>query len=244
MKILLPPSEGKYRPRRGAPLDLSALGRPELTDARTEVIEALVDFCLTEPQRAAGALGVPKSQADLVDLNAALKSSPTARADQIYTGVLYDALGFGTLSPSAKRRARSRVLITSSVFGLVSPSDRIAPYRLSGDASLPGLGSVAAHWRRHLMVEDDLVIDLRSGMYAGFCAPGGRVAAVKVLQERNGTRAVVSHFNKATKGRLVRALLESGASPVDPTRLAQVWRDLGWQVEESGNVLEVIVTEV
>ena len=244
MKILLPPSEGKHRPRRGAPVDLSTLGRRELTSARTEVIDALVEFCAAQPERAADQLGVPRSQTDLVVLNTALRSSPTARADHIYTGVLYEALGFASLSPSAKRRAAGRVLITSSVFGLVGPADRIPAYRLSGDASLPGLGSVAGHWRRHLSVQDDLVIDLRSGMYASFFAPGGRVAKVTILQERDGRRSAVSHFNKATKGRLVRALLESGDSPSNPTGLAQAWRDLGWQVERSGDALGVVVTEV
>lgn len=248
MKILLPPSEGKSQPRRSAPLDLFGLSHPELSAARAEVIDALVEFCTQQPEQAANDLGVPKTQLDLVDLNARIASSPTARADRIYTGVLYDALGFDTLSAAAKRRATARVLITSSVFGVVSPSDRIPAYRLSGDASLPGLGSIAGHWRRHLTIADDLVIDLRSGMYAGFFTPTGRVASVKVLQERDGRRTVVSHFNKATKGRLVRALLESGANPSSPAGLATVWRDLGWHVEEAndktGARLDVVVTEV
>lgn len=244
MKILLPPSEGKHQPRRGAPLDLAGLSAPELSTAREQVIDALVDFCSTSPVRAAEALAVPKTQLDLVDLNAELWSNPTARADRIYTGVLYDALDLATLSPAAKRRATSRVLITSSVFGLVSPADRICAYRLSGDATLPGLGTVASHWRKHLDLEDDLVIDLRSGTYAGFFAPTGRVASVRVLQDRGGVRSVVSHFNKATKGLLVRDLLESGATASNPTRLAQLWRDLGWQVEQVGDRLDVVVTEV
>jgi hypothetical protein len=60
---------------------------------------------------------------------------------------------------------------------------------------------------------------------------------------------VVSHFNKATKGRLVRALLDSGAAPRTPVALADVIRDLGWKVELSepgrhGQQLDVIVEEV
>ena len=55
---------------------------------------------------AAAVLDVPKSQLDLVDLNAALRTAPTARADQVYSGVLYDALGLATLSaaPGGARR--------------------------------------------------------------------------------------------------------------------------------------------
>ena len=59
---------------------------------------------------------------------------------------------------------------------------------------------------------------------------------------------MVSHFNKATKGRLVRALLEDGANPRTPTALAGVLRDLGWTVEtepvRGGTRLDVVVSDV
>ena len=45
-----------------------------------------------------------------------------------------------TLDASAHRRALARIAITSSVYGLVRPGERIAPYRLGGGVSLPGLG--------------------------------------------------------------------------------------------------------
>jgi cytoplasmic iron level regulating protein YaaA (DUF328/UPF0246 family) len=88
-------------------------------------------------------------------------------------------------------------------------------------------------------------------MYAAFWrpAPEVRVATVRVLHEHQGQRKVVSHFNKATKGRIVRALLESGATPSTPARLAEALRDLGWTVEEgrpgrAGVQLDVVVREV
>lgn len=260
MLILLPPSEGKSAPRRGKPLDLAALSSPSLTDARGRVLAALVDLCATDPARAAALLDVPKSALELVDLNARAHSSTTARADAVYTGVLYDALGFATLSAAAKRRATSRVAVTSSLFGLVRPGDRIPAYRLSGDASLPGLGAVAGHWRDALgpavtdALGSGLLVDLRSGMYAAFWRPPAelsrRVATVRVLHEAaDGTRSVVSHFNKATKGRIVRALLEDGRDPRTPAKLAAVLRDLGWVVEvgdpgPKGTQLDVVVAAV
>ncbi|HWU22019.1 MAG TPA: peroxide stress protein YaaA, partial [Nocardioides sp.] len=130
MLILLPPSEGKASPRRGAPLDLDSLALPELTPAREKVLEALVALCRDEPARAAEVLGLSAGQADLVEHNAGLRSAPTARADRIYSGVLYDALDVATLSAGAKRRACSRLAVTSSLFGLVRLADRIPPYRL------------------------------------------------------------------------------------------------------------------
>lgn len=258
MLILLPPSEGKTAPRRGAPLALGGLSLPSLTPAREAVIEALVGLCRGDEAVAAEVLGVPKTQPELVALNARLCSAPTARADAIYTGVLYDALAAGSLSTAAKRRASSRVLVTSSVFGLVGFGDRIPAYRLSGDTTLPGLGGVQAHWRHHLgpaaqeALGGGLLVDLRSGTYAAFWRPdavAARTATVRVLHEVGGVRKVVSHFNKATKGRIVRALLEAGAVPRTPARLADVLRDLGWAVElgtpgRSGTQLDVIVSSL
>ncbi|HEY8524484.1 MAG TPA: peroxide stress protein YaaA [Acidimicrobiales bacterium] len=258
MLILLPPSEGKRAPRRGAPLDLATLGFPSLTAAREQVLDALVALCRDDPDKAAATLGVPSSQLDLVDHNAGLRTAPTARADRVYAGVLYEAFDVATLSPGAKRRANRRLAVTSSLFGLVGPADRIPAYRLSGDAVLPGVGRIAGLWREHLgpavdAALDGLLVDLRSSTYAAFWRPpaglADRVATVRVLHEVGGRRQVVSHFNKATKGRLVRALLEAGAEPRTPAQLADALRDLGWTIESAaptrrGTQLDVVVAEL
>ncbi|HEU5036540.1 MAG TPA: peroxide stress protein YaaA [Nocardioides sp.] len=251
MLILLPPSEGKTAARRGKPLDLAALDFPALTAPRGAVLDALVGLCEGDPDVAAKTLGIGSTQLDLVAQNRALRSAPTQRADRVYTGVLYDALDVATLSPAAKRRGSRWVAVTSSLFGLVRPGDRIPAYRLSGDTTLPGLGPVAATWREHLgpvvtdAVGSGLLVDLRSGTYVSFWRPTGvRSATVRVLHEHGGQRKVVSHFNKATKGRIVRALLESGAEPRTPARLADALRDLGWVVEEDDGRLDVVVSEL
>jgi hypothetical protein len=56
-----------------------------------------------------------------------------------------------------------------------------------------------------------------------------------VLHEREAggilRRSVVSHFNKATKGRLIRALLESGLQAAKPGEFAELLRALGYAIE-------------
>jgi len=91
--ILLPPSEGKSAPRRGSALDLATLGSPALTEARTQVLDALIKLCQVDAdpdvpmqnalllERAAATLGLGTSQGDLVHLNAQLRTSPATRAD-------------------------------------------------------------------------------------------------------------------------------------------------------------------
>jgi len=259
MLILLPPSEGKSAPGRGRPLELKTLSQPLLTPARERVLDALVALCRDQPDHAATVLGLSRTQFDLVARNASLSEAPTARADRIYDGVLYEALGLNSLSPSAKRRAASRLAITSSLFGMVRVGDRIPAYRLSGDATVPGLGPVAGLWRESLgpavvdAMGKGLLVDLRSSMYAGFWRPPAelapQVATVRVLHEVAGRRQVVSHFNKATKGRLVRALLEDGGDPRTPDALATLLTDLGWRVEvgeasKKGTQIDVVISEI
>lgn len=262
MLILLPPSEGKTVPRRGTPLDLGRLSFPTLTAARAEVLDALVGLCTVPGGTSEGAgpatevLGLGVTQADEVIRNAQLRVAPTARADQVYSGVLYEALSLGTLTGSARRRATGRVAITSGLFGLLRPDDRIPAYRLSGTVALPGPGPVASYWRARLdpavreAAGSGLVVDLRSSTYASFWRPdpelARRVVTVRVLHEVNGVRKVVSHFNKATKGRLVRTLLEDGAAPASPGAFADQLGALGWKVElgepgRHGTQLDVVV---
>ncbi len=253
MLILLPPSEGKAEPRRGKPLDL---GAGPLHEARRPVVDALVGLCRGPEDIAVRTLGLSPGQVDDVRRNARLEERPTAAAERIYTGVLYDALGLTGLDTSAHRRALARVAIVSSLYGLVRPGERIAPYRLAGGVTLPGLGGVAAYWRAHLdpAVRDlagrGLVVDLRSSTYAAFWRPAadlaGRVLTVRVLHEVNGRRQVVSHFNKATKGRLVRALLEDGRDARTPRAFVALLGDLGWTVEPGGTPtqLDVVVSEL
>ncbi|MFC6152074.1 peroxide stress protein YaaA [Nocardioides yefusunii] len=263
MLILLPPSEGKFAPTRGKNLDLDTLSHPSLTAARSQVLDALVTLCSVSDEAgtdaAAATLGLGPKQRDLVARNASLREAATARADAVYTGVLYDALNFETLSAAAKRRATTRVGIASALFGLLSPADRIPAYRLSGDATLPGVGALGSVWRPVLgeAVEatngDGLLVDLRSGMYANLWRPATadpeKVAGVRVLHQHNGQRKVVSHFNKATKGRIVRALMEDGGTPRTTTEFADALRDLGWYVEtgkvsKKGTELDVVVHEI
>ncbi|MFG3256208.1 peroxide stress protein YaaA [Streptomyces sp. NPDC048172] len=262
MLVLLPPSEGKSAGGRGKPLDLTALSLPELGAARATVLDELVALCSGDEddrEKAREVLGLSEGLRGEVGKNAALRTAPARPAGEIYTGVLYDALGLATLSPAAKRRAARSLLVFSALWGAVGIKDRIPSYRLSGGVKLPGTGALGTYWRGHLdaalpeAAGGGLVLDLRSSAYAAMWKPKGelakRTATVRVLQSKtvNGVekRSVVSHFNKATKGRIVRTLLEEGAAPRTPAALAATLRDLGYAVEEpSATGLDVIVTEL
>lgn len=265
MLILLPPSEGKAEAGTGRRLDLSKLSLPELNPAREEVLAALVDLCAGPDEAAAReALGLSEGQRGELRRNARLRAAATAPAGRIYTGVLYEALDLATLPPAAERLARRSVLVSSGLWGAVRLTDRIPPYRCPIGARLPGIGALSAYWRRALAeamataAGTGPVLDLRSGAYAATWAPRGKLAertvTVRVLHEREvdgvPTRSVVSHFNKATKGRLVRDLLTAGARPRTAHALVGALRELKYAVEEQPRAagrprqLDVVVTEL
>jgi cytoplasmic iron level regulating protein YaaA (DUF328/UPF0246 family) len=223
-------------------LDLASLSFPELATTRAAVVEELIRQCRSDPDHAAALLGLGPKQSDDVGRNADLRRQPCAWAIDVYTGVLFDALGYRTLSAQARGRTRRHVAICSGLWGLVRPADQIPAYRLNGSATLPGIGTLAGAWRtplaRVLARTPGLIVDLRSGTYVAL-GPISRDAAsravtIRVLQEKAGRRSVVSHHNTATKGRLVRVLMESAHTPRTPLALMRALRDLGFQVEDAG----------
>ncbi|WP_426561096.1 YaaA family protein [Angustibacter sp. McL0619] len=237
MLVLLPPSEGKTRPgRRRGTLVLDTLSWPELNEARSRVLAALAET--SGRHDALNVLGVGASLASDVEANRSLHVAPTAPAGEVYSGVLYDALALADLSPAARRRANRWLVVTSALWGVVRPTDRIPAYRLSMGTTLPGIGTLAGYWRPLLdapltaAAGRGLVVDLRSSTYQAAWTPSGPVAArtvaVRVLREVAGRRTVVSHMAKHTRGQVCRLLLESEREPRTAEALALVvgqrWR--------------------
>ncbi len=236
MLVLLPPSEGKAPRGGGPPLDLGALSRPALGPVRARLVAALV--CADQAALVA-ALGCSPEQAAL---DAELLTSPTMPALARYTGVVYDALGHATLRGAARRRADASLVVASALFGLLSPTDPVPAYRLSGASRLPGVGGLAALWRPVLEPElagaRGLVVDLRSGAYAALARVPGAVT-VRVLREQDGRRTTVSHDNKWTKGRLARLLCEHGARSARD--VAELGRSLSDDAEVDGRHVDLVL---
>jgi cytoplasmic iron level regulating protein YaaA (DUF328/UPF0246 family) len=242
--VLLPPSETKHPDGDGAPLDLAKLSAPELTPLRDRLVDALVALSADVPA-ARAALSLSPAQDDEITRNAVLRSSPTMPAIERYTGVLYDALDVRSLTRAQRRRADERLAVGSALFGVLRANDAVPAYRLSAGSSLPGLPTLRSLWKPVLTDSlariDDLVVDLRSGAYAELAPVPGAVT-VQVLSERpGGTRAVVSHFNKAHKGRLARLLATTTGEPDSVVRLRALLRRAGLHVEHDGRTQLTLV---
>ena len=238
MLILLPPSESKTEPAKGRKLSVTGLSASSLRTDRELVVNALMALCKGPTSKALACLKLGNGMVGEVERNAALNLSPTAPAIQIYTGVLYDALDVASLSAKARTKLHSTVAIQSALFGVVMAADSIPAYRLSADSSLPKLGTMNKWWSARLddamksLIGSSPVLDLRSGAYASMWSPVGdaasQVIVAKVLLEQElGVRKVVAHHNKATKGRLVRALSQQSGRPKTVEALAAACEKAG-----------------
>lgn len=244
--MLLPPSETKCAGGDGPPLRLSALATPELSGLRAELVDELVNLA-GDPDACRRALGISASQDGEIARNAALLTSPTMPAVRRYTGVLYDALDVGSLSRAETKRANARLAVGSALFGLLRADDPVPAYRLSAGSKLPGRPGLATRWRPVLepvladLAGRELVVDLRSGAYAGLGRLAGAVRVDVLAEHPDGRRTVVTHFNKAHKGLLARALATTRSEPGDAAAVAAVARRAGMTVERDGNLLTVVV---
>ncbi|MCV7128775.1 peroxide stress protein YaaA, partial [Mycolicibacterium vanbaalenii] len=232
MIVLLPPSETKRPGGDGPALALDAMSFALLRDTREELVGELAELAADRPA-SRKALGISASQDAEIDRNAALRTAPTLPAIHRYTGVLYDALDVESLHGAAAGRAQSRLAVVSALFGLIRAGDRIPAYRLSAGSKLPGRPTLAARWKPALepvlaeLAENELVVDLRSGSYAALGKVPDAVTVDVVAEHADGRRTTVSHFNKAHKGRLARALATTRAEPADAAAVAAVARRAG-----------------
>ena len=242
MLIVLPPSETKSFGGDHPPLDWDSLSFPELNSVRKQIAADLV--ALDDPFTV---LGISDKLAAEVEANQQLLTSPTTPAILRYTGVLYDALSADTLP----NEALQRLAIGSALFGVVRAEDLIPHYRLSGGTKLPTRSSsttptLKSRWggliTEVLSSADDLVVDLRSGTYQQL---GRLKTAITVRVESvqpDGSRKVVSHFNKHYKGELARVLALSEQDPTSIDELAAIARAAGMTVEiTSSTALTLVV---
>ena len=226
--VLLPPSEGKTPGGDGTGWHPDSGAFPDLADARIRVANAL-RRAKGGTKKALGADGdlLKRSKA----ANLAVIGGPTRPAWQRFSGVVWEALHPSDLTTRARRRAETGVIVVSAVTGLSAWSDPVPDFRLKLSASLPPIGRLAAFWHQPLTevlnerLEGATVVDLLPNEHRAAWSPDPhRYDLVRpLLATRDGKPA--GHAGKATKGRLARAILESGdversLATFDPGELA------------------------
>jgi cytoplasmic iron level regulating protein YaaA (DUF328/UPF0246 family) len=225
--IIVPSSETKrVPPKRGKPVALDALSFPELADTRARVLQALI--ATSARPEALGLLLVGPSFLDEVARNTRLHELPARPVLEVYSGTLHGGLDAATLSAAAKRRAASRLVIASALWGLLRPADRIPSYRMNICARLDGIQHLEPLWRSVLpgvlaaaAGRRGVIVDMRAASYQALGLPAGlgdRTVTLHADAAAGGRAGNV--FVKRVRGEAARFLLESGEDPRSPTELA------------------------
>lgn len=139
-----------------------------------------------------------------------------APAINIYTGVLYQALGWQSLSPAARKRGELAVAIISAKYGLVRPSTKIESYKakINNKVMAPIVAAALDG------AEKQLIVDCRSSTYKSvWKAPVDITVEVRVSTVVEGVRTVVTHMSKKTRGEIARWLLQSRSVAKTPEDL-------------------------
>jgi cytoplasmic iron level regulating protein YaaA (DUF328/UPF0246 family) len=150
---------------------------------------------------------------------AGYESSQTSPAIEIYDGVLYQGLGWNSLSATQKKRANSRVLIVSALFGLVKPLDQIFQYKIKIDSKL-WRAAIAAVSTKFV---SELVIDCRSSTYKSvWTINPENTVEVRVFKINGTERSVITHMSKKYRGELTRHLLMQTNDPATPAEVQRM----------------------
>jgi uncharacterized protein len=147
------------------------------------------------------------------------KSSIPGPAIQVYTGVLYAALGWDRLNRAAQKLGQSSIAIISAKYGALRPLDPIEPYKekINNELMRP---IVAATLNS---ISTDLIIDCRSSTYQTvWASPIEKTVEIKVFTKVDGEKKVITHMSKKTRGEVTRHILLSGKVVKTPAQLHEI----------------------
>ena len=146
-------------------------------------------------------------------------SSQISPAIEIYDGVLFQGLNWKTLTAAEQKRANTKVLIISALFGLVRPLDKIFSYKEKIDNKLwrEAITQVSAKF------SNELIIDCRSSTYKGIWTINPQnTVEVRVFKVNGAERNVITHMSKKYRGELTGHLLKQTTDPVSAAEVQRI----------------------
>ena len=147
------------------------------------------------------------------------KSELPGPAIEVYTGVLYAALRWSSLTKAQQKLGQSCLAIISAKYGVVRPLDLIEPYKekiknrkMAAKVALALDGA-----------ESELIIDCRSSTYQTvWQSPVAITVEIKVFTKIDGEKKVITHMSKKTRGEVTHHILKSTKIPSNPVELEAI----------------------
>ena len=147
------------------------------------------------------------------------KSIDAGAAIQVYTGVLYVALGWNILTASQQQLGQSSIVIISAKYGALRPLDPIEPYKekIDNKQMAPQVSAVLDS------LTPELIVDCRSSTYQTvWQSPIEKTVAIKVFTTVNDEKKVITHMSKKTRGEVTRLVLQAEVDIITPQQLLNV----------------------
>lgn len=206
LKILFSPSEGKREGGAETGLKLSFYGQDEIVERYERIVSSKNEESI-------------KKLFGLKNFNECLEyMSPSGymKAIERYSGVAYEYLDYDSLLPNEQLYVQENCIIFSNLYGALLGGDAIPLYKVSQGEMVGGIDPQKYYKERlgyqlDLHIGDADVLDLRAGYYDKFYAPKHRWTTLKFLKDSK----VVSHWAKAYRGVVLRAVAQSGISTLD-----------------------------
>lgn len=146
----------------------------------------------------------------------ALQAGP---AITVYTGVLYSALSWATLTRAQQTLGQRSIAIISARYGALKPLDHIEPYR----EKIKNTAMRAPITKALDGLETDLIIDCRPSTYQGvWTAPVDICVMIKVFTKVGGVKKTITHMSKKIRGEVARLVLQTKKVPTSPQELCAI----------------------
>ena len=208
MLYLLPPSEGK-----------NSWGIDAISQ-RTFVSDLPLDIAISATPKDLKCKWARYEEG--MGFNTMIETGPVLPAIRRYSGVMYNAIWYETMSEDGQRFFDEHILILSGMYGVLRPQDTIANYKLPIDTKW-----LRQRWwdrmtdillQQHEVSTDDLIIvDLLSGGYSKMLnqkllrEAGVRYVQVEFVRP-DGSKH--THWVKKVKGQQVREWMEQWVTSV------------------------------
>lgn len=162
---------------------------------------------------------------------------PTLEAILSYAGIVFKKLDLSDFTQDDFKYAQDHLRITSFCYGLLRPLDKIHPYRLEGDVTLPALGNITLFefWRSRLtdqLIQDvkatgGILCNLASGeMKRLFDWPRlekeVQIITPKFQSWKNGKPVSIVIYTKIARGETARYIIKNKISAIEALHLDEL----------------------
>lgn len=214
MKILIPNAKELHTNQDAFPSqNLTPMSQTVLKTIREYAVDDLANFYKINSNKADQEWLRWKRLAD--------GEAKTYHAWLLYDGLMYRYMKRTQVSEAERHYLDNHLRIATAFYGLIKPTDLIAPHRLDFQGNLKiDNTSLKQFWRQQYdeeVQDDELIISLLSSEFEQVFSPNIRKRIVKIvfMENRNGKPKVHSTISKKGRGRLVSLMAEKQIETIE-----------------------------